>query len=135
MGHVGRVVVSARQVAALVGDAEGGEPKASGRDAGLRGGGIDLAVQIVGRVIKDLPGHGAHLLPEVKAALLREGVEKTQVGGGWIEGAYRQGRRGGGSGRGSCLWPSAATYGGCNHTARRGRYRAHRLAAADSIYR
>ena len=60
-------------------------------------------------------------------------VEKGEIGGGWIEGAYRQRRRAGGSGRGCCLRASAAPYAGCNQAARCCCYHADGLAAADAI--
>jgi hypothetical protein len=76
------------EIAALVGDAEGGEAKAGGGDAGFGGGGIDLAGEIGGCVVEDLAGGGAGLLPEVEGSLLLEGVEEGGVGGGGGEGSY-----------------------------------------------
>src|SRR5215469_6194334 len=65
-------------VAAMVGDAEGGEAKAGGRDRG-HAARVAGAVEVVARAVKHLAGGRMALLPEVEAALADEVVEKGLV--------------------------------------------------------
>ncbi len=76
---------------------------------------LDCAVgdEVVGGVVQDLASEGAGLLPEIQTALLLEGIEKAELGGGGVEGADRQGGRGdGGSSGGLAGRGGAAACGG-----------------------
>ena len=66
------------KVAALVGDAERGQPEAGCGDAG-HAARIAAAVEIVARAIENLAGFVACLLPEEETALALEIVEKSFI--------------------------------------------------------
>ena len=67
-----------RKVAALVGDAESGQPEAGSGNAG-HAARIAAAVEIIARSIENLAGLVAGLLPEEETALAFEIVEKGFV--------------------------------------------------------